>query len=392
MTKSNSSAVEQILELLMAQGPDGMAEMFTTLFNVAMRLEREQYLDAAHYERTQDRRGFANGAKHKKIDTPVGTLSLEIPKTRGTDEPFYPHSLERGRRSSRALQLAVAQMYVSGVSTRDVEKVMTTFGLESLSSSQVSRAAKLLDDELESWRNRPLGEMRYLMLDARYEKVRIGGIVRDAAVLSAIGIGKNERRQLLGVSVALSEAEVHWREFLQSLIERGMRGVRYIVSDDHSGLKAARKAVFGGTAWQRCQYHLAQNAIHHAPNNKIRKLIGSQLRSIWNATDINRANEELTHLVKHYNDSAPALATWLDNNVPEALTVFRLPAEHRVRMRTSNAIERAVQQEIKRRTAKIRIFPNEASLMRLVSAILVEIDEKWSLARERYIIWDIEDV
>ena len=163
MTESNSSAVEQILELLMAQGPDGMAEMFTTLFNVAMRLEREQYLDAAHYERTQDRRGFANGAKHKKIDTPVGTLSLEVPKTRGTDEPFYTHSLERGRRSSRALQLAVAQMYVSGVSTRDVEKVMTTFGLESLSSSQVSRAAKLLDDELESWRNRPLGEMRPIL-------------------------------------------------------------------------------------------------------------------------------------------------------------------------------------------------------------------------------------
>ena len=393
MNETDNGTLEPILKLLIEQGPQGMAEMFTTLFNLAMRLEREQFLNATTYERSSDRLGYANGTKPKKVDTKVGTITLDIPKTRETEKPFYPQSLERGCRSSRALQAAVAEMYIRGVSTRDVEKVMSHFGLESLSSTQVSRATKELDEELENWRNRPLGEMAYLILDARYEKVRMDGIVRDAAVLSAIGVSKDdERRHLLGVSVELSEAEVHWRSFLQTLVERGLRGVEYIVSDDHAGLKAARKAVFGGTPWQRCQYHLAQNAIHNTPNQKIKKEIGPELRRVWDARTLASAQGELTQLVKKYNDTAPKLAAWLEANVPEGLTVFQLPSKHRVRMRTSNAIERAVQQEIKRRTIKIRIFPNVDSLLRLVTAVLVEIDEKWRVARERYIIWNTEDV
>ena len=393
MNDDENAVLEPILKLLIEQGPQGMAEMFTTLFNLAMRLEREQFLNAATYERSSERLGYANGTKPKKIDTKAGTLKVDIPKTRDTEDPFYPQSLERGCRSSRALQVAVAEMYIRGVSTRDVEKVMGHFGLESLSSTQVSRATKQLDEELENWRNRPLGEIAYLILDARYEKVRIDGIVRDAAVLSAIGVSKeDERRHLLGVSVELSEAEVHWRSFLQPLVERGLRGVEYIVSDDHAGLKAARKAVFGGTPWQRCQYHLAQNAIHNTPNQKIKKEIGGELRRVWDARTLASAEAELAQLVKKYNDTAPKLAAWLEANVPEGLTVFQLPSKHRVRMRTSNAIERAVQQEIKRRTAKIRLFPNVDSLLRLVTAVLVEIDEKWSVARDRYIIWNTDDV
>ena len=190
-----------------------------------MQIERERYLGAGLYERTAERRGYANGYKPKRIDTPAGTVAVDVPKTAGHDgTPFYPQSLERGRRSVRAVMLAVAEMYVKGVSTRDAERVMTEFGLESLSSSQVSRAAKLLDEELEAWRTRPLGRITCLILDARYEKVRQGGVVRDAAVLSAIGVGPDERRRVLGVSVALSEAEVHWRAFLESLQARGMRG------------------------------------------------------------------------------------------------------------------------------------------------------------------------
>ncbi len=157
---------------------------------------------------------------------------------------------------------------------------MAEFGLESLSSTQVSRAAALLDSELEAWRTRRLGQVRYLVLDARYEKQRDGGVVRDAAVLSAIGIGPDGRRRVLGVSTALSEAEVHWRAFLDSLIARGMRGVEFIVSDDHAGLRAARQAVLPGAIWQRCQFHLAQNAIHHAPNLAIRKRLGTELRRL----------------------------------------------------------------------------------------------------------------
>jgi putative transposase len=292
---------------------------------------------------------------------------------------------ERGRRSCRAVMLAIAEMYVKGVSTRDAAKVMAEFGLQNLSSMQVSRAAALLDDELQAWRTRPLSDTAYLLLDARYEKVREGGVVRDAAILSAIGIDPDGHRRVLGISAALSEAEVHWRAFLDELVARGLRGVRFIVSDDHAGLRAARQAVFPGACWQRCQFHLAQNAIHHAPNAAIRKRIGTELRRVWNATTLESAQEELRRLVDAYRDTAPKLASWLDSAVPEGLTVFRLPEHHRRRMRTANPIERAIQQEIKRRTSKVRVFPNEAALLRLVTAILVEIDEDWATADRVYI-------
>ena len=293
MSQTQDTIVAALMEQLIAEGPDGMAQVFTTLFNLAMRLERERFLGAGLYERNPDRRGYANGYKSKTLDTTAGTVTVDVPKAAGIDEPFYPQSLERGRRSSRAVMLAIAEMYVQGVSTRDAAKVMAEFGLKSLSSTQVSRAAALLDEELAAWRRRPLGEVHYLLLDARYEKLREGGVVRDAALFSAIGIGPDGRRCVLGVSCDPSEAEIHWRAFLDSLIDRGMRGVRFVVSDDHAGLKAARRAVLPGAVWQRCQFHLAQNAIHHAPNAAIRQRIGAELRRIWNASSLQTAQEIL---------------------------------------------------------------------------------------------------
>jgi putative transposase len=249
MSETEGRIVAELMERLIAHGPERMGEVFAGLFNLALRLERERFLGAGPYERTADRRGYANGYKAKRVDTPAGTVTVDVPKTRGHDgAPFYPRSLERGRRSCRAVMLAVAEMYVKGVSTRDAAKVMAEFGLEGLSSTQVSRAAKLLDDELEAWRERDLGACPYLILDARYEKVRAGGIVRDAAVLTAVGVDPDGRRRLLGVSCALSEAEVHWRGFLDGLVARGLRGVVYVVSDDHAGLRAARRAVLPGAA------------------------------------------------------------------------------------------------------------------------------------------------
>ncbi len=393
MPKPQDRVVTALMEQLISQGPDCMAEIFGQLFNLALRLEREQFLDAGLYERTATRRGYANGYKTKRLDTPAGTISLEVPKTKGHDgEPFYPKSLGRGRRSCRAVMLAVAEMYVKGVSTRDAEKVMAEFGLESLSSSQVSRAAALLDEELEAWRTRKLGVFLYLMLDARYEKVRQGGVVWDAAVLSAIGIDQEGKRRILGVSAKLSEAEVHWRDFLDSLVSRGMRGVTFVVSDDHAGLNAARKAVLSGAVWQRCQFHLAQNAIHHAPNRTIKKKIGAELRRIWNAETLDDAKATLDQLVQGYAKTAPDLAAWLETNVPEGLAVFTLPEAHRRRLRTANPIERAIQQEIKRRTAKVRVFPSQDALLRLVSAILAEIDDDWAATDRRYITWENQDV
>jgi len=391
MPETEGTIIAALMEQLIQTGPEGMAQAFTALFNLAMRLERERHLGAETYERSAERRGYANGYKPKTLDTPAGTVTVQVPKTRDTAEPFFPQSLERGRRSCRAVMLAIAEMYVKGVSTRDAAKVMAEFGLKSLSSTQVSRAAALLDEELRAWRSRPLDDAAYLLLDARYEKVRDGGVVRDAAILSAIGIGPDGRRRVLGVSAALSEAEVHWRAFLDDLIARGLRGVRFIVSDDHAGLRAARQAVFPGALWQRCQFHLAQNSIHHAPSVTIRKRIGSELRRVWNAENLESAREELRRLVETYQSSAPKLADWLESAVPEGLTVFTLPDHHRKRMRTSNPMERAIQQEIKRRTSKVRVFPNEAALLRLVTAILVEIDEDWATTDRVYIVMTDRD-
>ena len=389
MELRDDTTIYAIMEHLIANGATGMARVFGQLFEMAMRIEREQHLKAAHYERTTERLGYANGYKPKRIDTPAGTVTIQVPKTAGHgDNPFYPQSLERGQRSSRAVMLAVAEMYIKGVSTRQAESVMREFGIESLSSTQVSRAAKLLDEELAAWRNRPLEQMKYLILDARYEKARLDGVVRDVAVLSAIGVGLDERRHVLGLSVALSEAEVHWRAFLENLQARGLRGTIFTVSDDHAGLKAARRAVLGAAIWQRCQFHLAQNAVHNSPNNDIRKRIGKQLRSVWNASSLAAAEAELATLVASYRDTHQNFADWLENNVPEGLAVFTLPEDHQKRMRTSNGIERAIQQELKRRTSKVRVFPNLESLERLSTAVLVEIDEKWETETKAYIKWE----
>ncbi|HET6469886.1 MAG TPA: IS256 family transposase [Geminicoccaceae bacterium] len=381
-----------LMERLIAHGPEQMGEVFAALFNLALRLERERFLGAGLYERTPERRAYANGYKAKKLDTPAGTVTVEVPKTRGHDgAPFYPQALERGRRSCRAVMLAVAEMYVKGVSTRDAAKVMAEFGLEGLSSTQVSRAAALLDEELQAWRERDLGVFPYLVLDARYERVREGGVVRDAAVLAAVGIDPDGRRRLLGVSCALSEAEVHWRDLLDGLVARGLRGVTYVVSDDHAGLRAARRAVLPGATWQRCQFHLAQNAIHHAPTLAIRRRIGAELRRVWNAPTLADAEAELGRLVASYAAAAPDLAAWLEANVPEGLAAFTLPEGHRRRLRTANPIERAVQQELKRRTVKVRVFPSRDALLRLVSAVLAEIDDEWLATDRRYITWGDRD-
>ena len=376
-----------ILEQLIADGPQEVQRIVTTLMNLAMRTEREQFLGAGHYERGHERRGYANGYKTKRIDTPAGTLKLDVPKTSGNDEPFYPQSLERGRRSCRAVMLAAAEMYVKGVSTRDVEKVLAEFGIEGMSSMQVSRAAALLDPELQAWRKRALGRFKYVFLDARYEKTREHGVCDDCAVLTAIGVDDDGRRRVLGVSVALSEAEVHWRAFLESLVARGLQGVEFVTSDDHAGLKAARKAVLPGARWQRCQFHIAQNAVHHAPNLTVKAAIGSELRNVWNAPSLEAAEVELKRLVAAYRPTASKLAAWMETAIPEGLAVFKLPRDHQRRMRTSNPIERSIQQEIKRRTRKIRVFPNEASLERLVTAVLVEIDDKWTASAQPYLTW-----
>lgn len=381
--QGDNKAFEQVLEVLIENGLEGMATAMEVIFNEAMKIERADFLRAEPHERTTERRGYANGYKDKKMRSKVGELALKIPQVRDLKEPgagFYPRSLERGLRSERALKLAVAEMYVQGVSTRRVKEITRQLcGLE-VSSTDVSRAAKLLDEELGKWRSRAIGEIPYLVLDARYEKIRHGGSVVPCAVLVAIGVREDGKRTILGASVSLSEAEVHWRKFIESLQERGMYGVRLVVSDDHKGIRAALAARLTGVLWQRCQFHLQQNAQAYVPKKHMSAGVAGAIRSIFNASDEHEAEEKLSRMIEAYRKKAPALARWAEENIPEGLTVFKLPASHRRRLRTTNSVER-VNEEIKRRTRVARLFPNEDSLLRLVSAILSEISEEWETGR-----------
>lgn len=376
--KDENSLNNDILELFTSEGLGGMSKAVKILMNAAMLLEREQYLGAAAHERTEERRGYANGFKPKTINTRIGQLELSIPQTR--DSQFYPNSLEKGLRSERALKLALAEMYIQGVSTRKVAKITEELCGFNVSSTQVSNATKLLDEELERWRNRPLGCFKYLILDARYEKVRHGGSVIDCAVLIAIGIDSSGHRQVLGASVSLSEAEVHWRDFLKSLQQRGLHGIELITSDSHKGLKAALKTMFSGVKWQRCQFHLQQNAQAYVPRQDMKETVGQEIRKIFNCGDRTEANRLLKLAVENLSKTAPKLSEWMETNIPEGLTVFELPEQHRKKMRTSNSLER-VNKEIKRRTRVATIFPNEASCLRLVSAILMETSEEWETGK-----------
>jgi putative transposase len=368
------SGCREAIQLLADHGFDGLAEVIELLLNEVMKVERCEALGAAPYQRTEQRRGYANGFKDKTVHSRIGDLHLDVPQTRDVD--FYPQALERGIRSERALTAALAEMYVQGVSTRKVSKIVEELCGHEVSSSTVSRLTTQLDAELQRWRERPLGDVPYLILDARYEHVRRDGTVVDMALLVAIGITPDGHRTVLGVSVSDSEAEVHWREFFKSLLARGLCGVRYIVSDAHEGLKAARQACFAGVPWQRCQFHVMQNALRYIPSEAMQEEVVADLRDVFDAPDRAEADRRLQRAVAKYADTATKLADWMETNIPESLTVFCLPSRHRVRMRTSNMLER-LNRELKRRNRVVSIFPNEASLLRLASAVLMEVDEDW---------------
>jgi transposase-like protein len=382
--EADRTTITHALELLTDHGFGGMAEALELLLNEAMKIERSEYLGAAPYERSDSRRGHSNGFKPKTVVSRLGKLGLSIPQVREAAdgaERFYPKALERGERSERALKLAIAEMYVNGVSTRRVKRVTEELcGLE-VSSSQVSRATQLLDEEIAGWRDRPLGPCRYVVLDARYEKVRIGGNVVGAAVLLAMGVRDDGKRTILGVSVATSKAEVHWRTFIESLLMRGLTGVQLVTSDDHPGIKAALAATLPGVAWQRCQFHLQRNAQAYVSRTHLRPEVAEDIRGIFNSSTEADAKAAIERTVAKYEATEPKLASWIAENVHEGLAVLQLPAAHRRRLRTSNAVER-LNREIKRRSRVATLFPNEAALLRLVTALAIEVSEDWETGRQ----------
>lgn len=369
---------DQLIKILLNEGvSDGLVTVTQMLINAAMLLERERHIGAAPHQRTSERNGYANGFKPRSFQTSMGKVELSMPQVRNSSEPFQTSLLDKGSRSDRALKSAIATMYVQGVSTRRVTKVMEELCGFEVSSGQVSNLNKQLDAEFEAWRSRPLQEMRYMMVDATYYKVRIDGVVRDCATLVAIGIRRSDgKREVLGVSCALSEAEVHWRDFFHSLKERGVGIPDMITSDAHTGLRAALKAAFSAAPWQRCQFHLQQNAQDYITKQDLKRPIAAEIRYIFNANSKELAHSLLQEFVAKWESSQPKLATWAEENIPEGFTVFDIPEAHRQKLRTSNSCE-TLNSQIKRRTRVVGVFPGEESLQRLVTGVLIEISEGW---------------
>lgn len=369
-----------ILEVLIDDGIDGMPRVFEILMNLAMKIERSRALGAAPYERTDERKGYANGFKPKRIKSKMGMLDLQIPKVRD-GVPFYPASLERGLRSERALLLGMAEMYLNGVSTRKVTRILQEMcGLE-VSSSEVSRATAALDKEFESWRNRSLGEFPRLILDATFHKVRRDGVVRSAVILSAIGVDPTGHRSVLGVCVSMKEAEIYWREFLNSLKERGLHGVKYVVSDAHEGLMSAIGKCFKSAVWNRCHVHLQRNAGSYVPKVEMRSQVAEDIRWLFASQDSTEAQDNLEHLVRKYTKTAPQLARWMESELPDGFGAYRLARSERRHLRTTNTIER-YHRELKRRLRVTGPLTNEAALLRLVTGILIEISDEWETGRK----------
>ncbi len=344
--------------------------------------ERDVYVGPAPFERGEARRAQRNGYKPRTQRTRVGVLELRVPQTRVGG--FYPSVLERYQRSEGALISALAQCCVQGVSTRKVAAICEELFGEGLSHETVSRYAQELDAELEPWRSRELVEaFPYLVLDARYEKVRVDHRIVDVAVLVAIGVSETGHRHVLGADVAMGETTATWSDFLAGLQERGLRGVELVVADAHPGLAEARRRHLPGVPWQRCQRHFLMNALEKAPK-ALEDELHKRLRRVWDdSEDHEAARAALGDLVAELAPEYPDLAEWLEVMGEETLSCFHFPEQHRRRIRTTNGNER-VNQELLRRTRVVRIFPNLDSLRRLVTALLKEWQEDWVTGR-RYL-------
>lgn len=355
--------------------------MVARLVQEAVEHEFERFIGARRWERSEGRRGWRNGRKPRRLRTRVGTIELHVPRDR--EGRFQPSLFARYERSERALVLALMEMYVQGVSTRKVSRIVEELCGFEVSASQVSRLTGTLDEELESWRRRDLSEAAYpyLVIDAHHEKVRREGKVRSTAVLWVAGVREEGQREHLGVWLGSAESEVRWGGVFQELNERGLRGVRLIVSDEHAGLRAALERYFPGAAHQRCQVHYLRNLLAQSPSMERFHETKQALKEAWDAETRQGAQSRIRSLVKHLEEKSPRLANWIDETVEETLAVFELatPAE-RLKLRTTNGLEHE-HAEIRRRTRVIRIFPNEESLLRLASALAMQRNEQWALRR-----------
>ena len=382
MANSNSNLGDDRLQGALLDDPEFLREIVERVVQEILETEMQDHIGAAPYERNKDRRGQRNGYKPRMLRTRVGTLNLLIPQDR--EGTFSTSIFTRYQRNEKALVLALMEMYIQGVSTRKVREVTETLCGTSFSKSQVSALSGQLDAELNAWRRRPLSASSYpyLFVDANYKDVRIGGRVVSQGVLLVSAVRDDGKREILAVEVADTESESTYNELFSDLKSRGLSGVLLVTSDDHKGLKAAVKRHFQGASWQRCQVHFTRNATGKVKREK-RKDLAGDLREIFTASDKERAQELAEKLSDKWRKTHPKIAEMIEGNIEECFSSFAFPESHRPRIRTTNGLER-LNQEIKRRTRVVRIFPNRESCLRLISALCVEQSEEWTSGK-RYL-------
>lgn len=381
MTKAEGKTEARELKGLLAGDEDYLRAMIEAMVQAALEAEMSEALGAEKGERTGLRVGYRSGYYRRALITRVGTLELRVPQDR--QGRFSTELFERYQRAEKALVASLVEMYVQGVSTRKVKSVTEELCGHSFSASAISAMVKKLDGELKAFAERRLSEaFPYLILDARYERVREGGVIGSQAVLIAVAVDWEGRRQVLGVALANRESRSSWGEFPLGLKARGLHGVEFVVSDDHPGLKKAVQEVLPEAAWQRCYVHFLRNALDYVPR-KVDDDCLQELRWIYDRRELAEVRRDLAQWLAKWQGKYAKLCDWVENNLEETLTYYRLPLAHHKHMKSTNMLER-LNQEIKRRTLVVRIFPNPESCLRLIRALAVETHENW-LEATRYL-------
>lgn len=376
--------VAEMKTVLMEQ-KDFLQPVVQEAVEAILEVEMEECLQAGKHERSAERLGYRSGYYRRRLITRVGTMVLRVPQDRAGH--FSTQVFEQYQRSEKALVAALAQMYVQGVSTRKVAAITEELCGHEFSASSISAITARLDARLEEFSHRALPEaFPYVVLDARYERVREGGVIASRAIMIALGIDWEGRRQVLAVEYANRESQSSWREFLLQLKGRGLKGVQFVVSDDHPGLKAAIREVLPGVWWQRCYVHFLRNALDYLPRKADDDCL-QELRWMYERRNVEEARRDLKQWLEKWAAKYPKLCAWVESNIEETWTFYRLPLAHHKHLKSTNLLER-FNQEIKRRTLVVRIFPDEASCLRLVRAVAAEQHEEW-MEGSRYLNADL---
>jgi putative transposase len=369
------------LAALMAKADDGdfLRSVAESVLQILMEADVEGVIGAARYERSGERATYRNGYRERALDTRLGTLNLKIPKLRTGS--YFPGFLEPRRTVEKALVAVIQEAWIAGVSTRRVDDLVQAMGLSGISKSSVSKLCKDIDERVTGFLQRPLtGEWPYLWLDATYLKVREGGRVVSVAVIVAVAVTTEGRREIVGLHIGPSEAEIFWTDFLRDLVKRGLTGIKLVISDAHEGLKAAIRRVLGAT-WQRCRVHWTRNALAYVPKAH-QTMVAAGLRQAFQQPDQAAARASLSHFADQLHNRWPKLKVFVDDSLDDVLAYMSFPAQHRTKLHSTNPLER-LNKEIKRRADVVGIFPNEDSIRRLIGAVLLEANDDWQL-QHRY--------